>query len=178
MKIVRLLSFFTFCCFFFLSLVKHHCSIFWEESYFVFFINGKFSNSQRAVCLSKANFLTKKWAKLFIQKRLILRVFKSNFQHFCGQVKTITTTEFCQGQTMRWGVAWSHLPDVTVQVCRHSLIDICRDFHWLDWNYAFIYSSKQLEEEDTEKGACMSVVKRHKFHTWFRQMLECVVFIV
>ncbi|XP_015776331.1 PREDICTED: methyltransferase-like protein 16, partial [Acropora digitifera] len=32
-----------------------------------------------------------------------------------NNVKTITTTEFCQGQTMRWGVAWSHLPDVTVQ---------------------------------------------------------------
>lgn len=33
------------------------------------------------------------------------------------QIKTVTTTEFCQGHTMRWGVAWSFLPDVVVQVC-------------------------------------------------------------
>lgn len=32
-----------------------------------------------------------------------------------NNVKTITTTEFCQGQTMRWGVGWSFLPDVVVQ---------------------------------------------------------------
>ncbi|KAJ7389120.1 Methyltransferase-like protein 16 [Desmophyllum pertusum] len=30
-------------------------------------------------------------------------------------IKTVTSTEFCQGQTMRWGVAWSFLPGVTVQ---------------------------------------------------------------
>lgn len=30
-------------------------------------------------------------------------------------IKTTITTEFCQGHTMRWGVAWSFLPDVKVQ---------------------------------------------------------------
>lgn len=30
-------------------------------------------------------------------------------------IKTVTTTEFCQGHTMRWAVAWSFLPDVKVQ---------------------------------------------------------------
>ena len=43
-------------------------------------------------------------------------VFVSSFQ-----LKTVTTTEFCQGHTMRWGVAWSFLPDVAVKVCYEIL---------------------------------------------------------
>ena len=49
-----------------------------------------------------------------------------------------------------------------------------RDFHRFDWNYAFIHSSKQLEE-DNKMAAHKSVIKSHKFHNWFHQTLECVV---
>ncbi|KAK3742387.1 hypothetical protein QZH41_012029 [Actinostola sp. cb2023] len=32
------------------------------------------------------------------------------------QVPTVTTTRFCQGKTMRWGVAWSFLTGITVDI--------------------------------------------------------------
>lgn len=34
------------------------------------------------------------------------------------QVPKVTYTEFCQGRTMRWALAWSFYDDVTVPVSR------------------------------------------------------------
>lgn len=35
---------------------------------------------------------------------------------FWFQVPKVTYTEFCQGRTMRWALAWSFYDDVTVPV--------------------------------------------------------------
>ena len=42
--------------------------------------------------------------------------FTSIFVLFRLQIQNIVTTEFCQGRTMRWAVAWTFLPDVVTEV--------------------------------------------------------------
>lgn len=44
--------------------------------------------------------------------------------YFSEQVPKVTHTEFCQGRTMRWALAWSFYEDVTMPVSYISALHL------------------------------------------------------
>jgi len=54
-----------------------------------------------------------------------------------SQITNIGTTEFCQGKTMRWGLAWTFDPNITfpVGLFYHFIPHFCTAHHFAIYQY-------------------------------------------